>query len=251
MTETADMPGLERLASAARIRVKDDEPPRQIESPVHRRGAFREGKVPGSRLGAIHAERPGDGQVSVDGVGSDIDRDSPGVEAVCTFPRIGKSDELPPPQDPSDQRTAEEPLEIENEIGTADVRHHGTKFAPEREDGGKCLEATNLLPWKLNNSIEIGVALEQRPPLGIDDPADAPSRLRAFDPMYCGEGVDDVPEGTRLDDEDVTDLAFQIAARSRTHFPWARRSASICGRPASTIFRWVVRRSYSRRRMVT
>ena len=80
---------------------------------------------------------------------------------------------------------------------------------------------------KMNDLIDVRIAVEQRRPLGIDQPARAaPAGQRRLDERHGGERVDDVAERTRLDDEDrrgirVADFGDWTSSRADPD-PWNR-----------------------------
>src|SRR5580698_5648144 len=96
--------------------------------------------------------------------------------------------------------------------------------------------------------MQIRVVREKRRPFRIDDPTDLQMRPGALEQVDRWERVDDVAQRTRLDHKDRPD----IRRRKRpAHLPSASLSASLCGKPASTILSWARLMSYSMRRNST
>ena len=63
------------------------------------------------------------------------------------------------------------------------------------------------------NMVHIPVAAQQRRPFRVDDPRNFRVPIPVPDRGHRGQGMDDIPERARLDDQDRTDFRFQISDR--------------------------------------
>ena len=186
-------------------------------------------------------EGGGGGEVAVDGVCGRVDGDAGVVEIGCALAGVGHAGEVAGFELAGDEGAAEEPLEVEDEVDGGEFFQQ----AAEAECGGDAAEAAHLAAREEDRRREVGVVGEEWSPLGIDDPADVEVGVGAFDVVDGGEGVDDVAERGGFDDDERRGRR-EVGCH---YLPWFRRSASMGGRPASTILRWVVARSYSMRWM--
>ncbi|MGC3990663.1 MAG: hypothetical protein QM796_13480, partial [Chthoniobacteraceae bacterium] len=86
-----------------------------------------------------------------------------------------------------EEGAAGEALEIEREIGLWE-----TGFAQPLLEPEEAAEAAELAAGEVQDVVEIGVALEERGPLGIDQPVELEIGARALERVDDGQGVDDV-----------------------------------------------------------
>ena len=128
-----------------------------------------------------------------------------------TFAGVGEAEDAPAigAAEAGDEGGAEEALEIEDQVGFAG----GDLFRPAgdaRPAGG----AAELAAGEVDDFIDVRVAVEQRCPFGIDEPAEVGRGPAPFDEGDGGEGVDDVAEGAGFEDQDrggIYDFRFQIS----------------------------------------
>ena len=125
--------------------------------------------------------------------------------------RIREADDAPArgAAEAANEGAAEEALEIEDEVRRA----RGDLFRPAG-DARPAGRPAELAARKVDDFIDVRVAVEQRRPLGVDQPAEVRLRPALFDEGDGGEGVDDVAEGAGFEDQNrggIYDFRFQIS----------------------------------------
>ena len=128
-----------------------------------------------------------------------------------TFASIGEADDATAigAGEFGDEGAAEEALEIEDEVGFA-----GGDFFRPAGDARPAGGAAELAAGEVDDFIDVRVAVEERGPFGIDEPAEVRVRPALFDDGDGGEGVDDVAEGAGLENQNrggIYDFRFQIS----------------------------------------
>ena len=202
--------------------MEDDEwPGRQCFGWTISRG---QGKDRGSGQSCVSGR--GESEVTFDGVGSGNNLDGLGLDETCAFARVGESVNRHAGKGACHERGAQQSLEVEDEIGRCLFPQIPTP-AVEAEPAAR---STEIGARENERLVDVRIALEERGPLGIDHPRDLRGGKLGPQGGNSGKGMDDIAEGTRLEDENAPGV----------HFPKARRSASSAGRPASRILRCVV-----------
>ena len=205
--ELGDLGGGEGFSRAARKWVEEDE--RLGDAEAGGRGTLWQ--RPFERQCGFDAEGGDEGEVAGDGVRLGGHVHGLVVEMASAFAGVGEADDATGvgAAEAGDEGAAEESLEIEDEVGFA----RGDLFRPAgnaRPAGG----AAELTAGEVDDFIDVRVAVEERRPLGIDEPAEVRVRPAFFDEGDGGEGVDDVAEGAGFEDQDrggIYDFRFQIS----------------------------------------
>jgi hypothetical protein len=118
------------------------------------------------------------------------------VKPTRAFARIAHSVNFSRPADFCNQRTAQQSLEIEREIGPQQFS------CPQPPKQIPCrTEAAKLATGKNVNVIDIGITAEEWREFRVDHPRDLSMGMRIAHQCHCRKGVDDVAERTRLDDQ--------------------------------------------------
>ena len=105
-------------------------------------------------------------QISLDGVFAVLDFSNAVIEPARAFARVAHSVNLFGAADFSDERAAQETLEIECEIGT--------KFSCLLQPGQQTCrraQSAEFTARKKMNMIDIGISAQERRPFGINDPS--------------------------------------------------------------------------------
>jgi hypothetical protein len=159
-------------------------------------------------LGAVDAEQWGDAHVAVDGV------DFPfagwnfvGVEGGGRFASVGKADAHGGAGCPGQKAAAEEALEIDDE-----VELFGAEAFDEFQefDVDAHVEADGAVAFAIegNDLLQIGLVLEEIDERGGDEPSEVGIRIATAEQMQDGEGMNQIAQAGRLDDEDALKLAL-------------------------------------------
>lgn len=177
-------------------------------------GAFRQ---PGERGVGGDAERVEDGQIPVHGVRVE---GSPAhghiVEASRAFAHFIQTDEQSAVGEPGKGGTAGQALEVNDPVEflrarPADAAEH---FGPEPGFGP-------AFAFKEDEAGQIGIAFNERGEGRVNPPVDfAPGQVE-FEQPEDGQGLDDIPEGTGLEDEDFqgADVFLKLAGEGN---PWEK-----------------------------
>ena len=189
-------------------------------------GAVAVWKIEDWRSRKCGADRGGEGEVAFDRVGLVINRSGVSLGEACTLACIGKSVNRHATKDAGNECGAQKPLEIEDEIRCGLFFQSLTPAVETEPSGG----SAKVGAGKNQRFIDVRVALQQRGPFRVDHPCDVRGGKFRAKGGYSGQGMDDVPEGTRFEDKNAGGI----------HLPTARRSANSAGRPASMILRCVV-----------
>ena len=207
VAEVGDLGGGEGFFRAAGEGVEEDERLGGVEACG--RGTLWQ--RPFERHGGFDAECGDEGEVAIDGVRLGGHVHGLVVEMAGAFAGVGEADDASAigAAEAGDEGAAEEALEIEDEVGFAG----GDLFRPAgdaRPAGG----AAELAAGEVDDFIDMRVAIEERCPFGIDEPAEVRVRPAFFDEGDGGEGVDDVAEGAGFEDQNrggIYDFRFQIS----------------------------------------
>jgi hypothetical protein len=142
----------------------------------------------------------------MDGGATWWDGDDVAVEQPRAFSRIGRAPDFA--AGPSaNQRTAEKALEIEHKVGLytdAKLPHPSGKTEPAEQ-------SAKLFSGKFDDFIKEWIAGQKRSPLRIDHPDKPRIRPPTLDGSDGGQGVDNIAERTRFDDEDGARLSHRAA----------------------------------------
>ena len=118
------------------------------------------------------------------------------VKPARALARIAHSVDFSRPADFCNQRTTQQSLEIECEVGPQQFsRPQPPKQIPCRT------EATKFATGKNVNVIDIGITAEEWREFRVDHPCDLSMVMCIAQQCHCRKGVDDVAERTRLDNQ--------------------------------------------------
>ena len=145
------------------------------------------------------------------------------VKQSRTFAAIAHSPKLPRAADFSNQRAAEQPLEIKRCVRSKRPRF----FYPGPKSPGR-VQAAELPARKNVDVIHVRIPAEERGPFRVDHPSDFGSWMGLSDRRDRGQRMDDVAEGARFDDEDGTNFRFQISDFRLVHGAICNLKSTIC-----------------------
>ena len=181
----------ERFASTAGKRVKKDEGRVVIET----RKRVARWNWAAKRRADGRARALGQLYITFDRVRATIDLGDAIVKAARALARIAHSINFSRPADFCNQRTTQESLEIEREIGLQQFScPQPPKQIPCRTEPAKFATGENV------NVIDIRITAEEWREFRVDHPRDLSIGMRVAQQCYCWKGVDDVAERTRFDD---------------------------------------------------
>jgi hypothetical protein len=135
-------------------------------------------------------------EVAVDGVEGGGGVGGEVVEVAGSFSGVAESEDGFCAAGSGDEGAAEETLEVDGEVGLAVVER-----AIPGEGFDFSTEAAELLAGELEEFVGDAGAFEDRGPAGVDDPGELGLGVGGPEGGGGGEGVDDVAERTRLDEE--------------------------------------------------
>ena len=182
----------ERFATAAGKRVKKDK--RRIVIETGKRIASWDWAT--MRLADRGARALGQLYIAFNRMRAAIDLGEAIVKPARALARIAHSVNFSCPADFCNQRTTQQSLEIEREIGPQQFScPPPPKQIPCRTEAAKFTAGKNV------NVIDIGITAEERCEFRIDHPCDLSMGMCIAQQCHCWKGVDDVAERTRLDDQ--------------------------------------------------
>ena len=135
-------------------------------------------------------------EIALDRVRIAIDRCDLLIEEVCAFPGIAHPAKLARMTDAANQCAPQQTLKIERDIGLEPAR----LLQPGKEMI-RHPKTPKLTSGKNMDVIDTPVAAQQRRPFGVDHPGDLRCGICLSNQGGRGQGMDNVPERTRLDDE--------------------------------------------------
>jgi hypothetical protein len=144
----------------------------------------------------------GELQVTLDGMRAAIDLRHAIVKPTRAFAAVTHSENFARATEPSDQSAAQESLKIEGGIWMKLAR-----LPRPREEAARCAQSTEFAARKNMDVVHIAVPAQQCCPFGINHPGDLRLWIRVADRRYRRQGVNNIAERARFDDED----RFQIA----------------------------------------
>jgi hypothetical protein len=128
-----------------------------------------------------------------------IDRNAFRVEKSGPLAGVGKAHDAGGSGEPAEEPASQEPLKIKGEIGmpVTERTPPGRRTQPSRG-------TSKTIPGKQDRRFDTRISLHQGTPCGKDQPPEL-----ALGPVFAdrgdhGKGVDNIPEGTRLDQQDAT-----------------------------------------------
>jgi hypothetical protein len=134
--------------------------------------------------------------ITFDRMRAAIDLGNAIVKPARALARIAHSVNFSRPADFRNQRTTQQSLEIEREIGPQQFS------CPQPPKQIPCrTEAAKFATGKDVNVIDIGITAEEWREFWVDHPSDLSMGMCIAQQCHCWKGVDDVPERTRFDDQ--------------------------------------------------
>ena len=163
---------------------------------VEARESVAGGKRTAQRIADLCPGAFGQLEVTLDGVFAAIHLGPAMIKKARTFATVAHAVNLFGATEFSDERTAKKTLKIERQIGRQFLR----LFQP-RPKTCRRAQAGEIAARENVDMIDIGISAQERGPFRIDHPGNLRARVGVFDQRDRGQGVNDVTERARLDDQ--------------------------------------------------
>ena len=145
-------------------------------------------------------------------MGVAIDRRDVLIKKTRSFARVAHAIKFSRMTHLADERAAKQALKIEG-----DIRAQTARLAQPREQVLRHAKACEVTARENVDMIDRAVAAQERSPLGVDHPRDFGRRIRIAQERCGGQGMDNIAERTRLDDENGASQCAGFKEERRRH----------------------------------
>lgn len=179
-------------------------------------------------------QEPANAKVAIDGMGiGPVIRDPMRVKQSCSLTCAGGTDADGCAGGPSEETGTKEALKVDDQF-VVTIPQTGQETEEIAGGSGAKSDAREFLAIEVDAFVQIGIAFENRGEGGADQPVNPRARVSKAQGAQHGKGVNDVAEGTGLDQKNAGEVArgqladgrvahAQLRARKAIQRSWATR----------------------------